>query len=199
MWDWYKSWRHSKGFGVHSPYAYRFVKDVLNPGNYGCYAFHKIEDNLNGKELLDYKFIRKVKFIIRIAIFLKSKRIIALSGSRIAEIAARCLKLEYIELSAIDSDLIKKEEFRFRPSDFIFLDSQHSKTIGNFLIFALGLDKLYSLPSPVFAFNPDREIRELLEKPISHGLLLTGCHNILLIPRPEMAYVRYDILLAPPK
>lgn len=31
----YRRWRHSKGFGVHSPFAYRFVRDVVSAK--GCY------------------------------------------------------------------------------------------------------------------------------------------------------------------
>lgn len=39
MWGWYIRWRHSKGFGMHSHFAYRFVTDVLKPGIYGYYAY----------------------------------------------------------------------------------------------------------------------------------------------------------------
>lgn len=42
MWavDSYKRWRHGRGFGVHSPYAYRMVREVLRlPDACGYYAY----------------------------------------------------------------------------------------------------------------------------------------------------------------
>lgn len=40
---WYKAFRHSLGFGVHSPTAYRMVREVLNPDErYGYYAYDEI-------------------------------------------------------------------------------------------------------------------------------------------------------------
>ncbi len=38
----YKRFRHGHGFGIHSPYAYRFVREVLNPGR--KYAFYGYAD-----------------------------------------------------------------------------------------------------------------------------------------------------------
>lgn len=36
---WYKRWRHGHGYGVHSPYAYRMVREVLRPPRgYAYYA-----------------------------------------------------------------------------------------------------------------------------------------------------------------
>lgn len=39
----YKRWRHGRGFGVHSPYAYRMVTDVLRlPRTYAYYDYAEI-------------------------------------------------------------------------------------------------------------------------------------------------------------
>lgn len=46
----YKRWRHGHGFGVHSPYAYRLVRDVLRPGRgYAYYAYADIDHMLNSR------------------------------------------------------------------------------------------------------------------------------------------------------
>ncbi len=41
--QWYKRWRHGHGFGVHSPYAYRMVREVLRPSHdTGYYVYKEI-------------------------------------------------------------------------------------------------------------------------------------------------------------
>lgn len=37
----YSRWRHGHGFGIHSPFAYRFVTEVLRQG-YGYYAYLRL-------------------------------------------------------------------------------------------------------------------------------------------------------------
>lgn len=42
--EWYKRWRHGRGFGVHSPFAYRMVREVLRPsGEYAYYAYDEVK------------------------------------------------------------------------------------------------------------------------------------------------------------
>lgn len=39
----YKRWRHGHGFGIHSPFGYRFITEVLRlPEEYGYYAYLNI-------------------------------------------------------------------------------------------------------------------------------------------------------------
>ena len=41
--DRYKRWRHGHGYGVHSPYAYHIVREVLRPSDQvGYYAYTDI-------------------------------------------------------------------------------------------------------------------------------------------------------------
>ena len=40
----YKRWRHTRGYGVHSPYAYSVVKEVVRPGRrYAYYGYDDID------------------------------------------------------------------------------------------------------------------------------------------------------------
>ncbi len=39
----YLRWRHSHGFGVHSPFAYNLVTMAVRPGKYGYYGYELID------------------------------------------------------------------------------------------------------------------------------------------------------------
>lgn len=47
----YRRWRHTRGFGVHSPFAFRFVRDVLREHvGYGYYTdgyYHKLTADMS--------------------------------------------------------------------------------------------------------------------------------------------------------
>lgn len=185
VWNKYLRWRHSKGYGVHSPFAYRFVTDVLRPGPYGYYAYNEIDEQLTENEFHNYRLIQIVKFIIRLAVFLNSGRIVTTDfpglGKRAAQIVAKALNVPYLYVSSDDSEL------QLNGSDLLITERE---TL-NQNIFKKATDN----STPVFALDPGEKTRTLLEKPLSRGLLLNDRHRVLLIPRQEMAYLAYPILL----
>lgn len=173
--------RHSKGFGVHSPFAYRFVIDVLRPGNYGLYSYWEIDKQLNGSEIKDYRFINLIKFVLRLSVFLRTKRIVtSLSATRLGDIAANILQLPWNEIKDTTG-------IHFNKGDLLIISGSDLKSSV--------VEKAIDSNAAVFAIHPTIEIREILERPIPNGLLLNGKRRIILIPREEMAYVSYDIAL----
>ncbi|MBR4709309.1 MAG: hypothetical protein IKM71_05875 [Bacteroidaceae bacterium] len=44
---WLRRFRHRKGYGVHSPYAYNFLRDVIYESNH-YYAYDEIEKKVKG-------------------------------------------------------------------------------------------------------------------------------------------------------
>lgn len=78
--------RAGKGFGVHSPFAYTFIKDVLRlPDKYGYYAYRRIDrlhamaaDNDSGSTPLPAKYL---KLIYRIAVFYNSGNLLVIGDS----------------------------------------------------------------------------------------------------------------------
>lgn len=185
IWKTYLRWRHSKGFGVHSPYAYGFVTNVLRPGDYGYYSYDEIFQHLKGKEHHDTSFLRLVKFIIRLAVFLKAERLVTVGKKkREAEVAARALNCK-IEAAC-------NQQFQFREGDLLILEGSTLKNIPGLLEL---LENAKDKGVPIFALQPETEVREKLEAPISRGLLLNGGKKMILIPRQEMEFVAYDIKL----
>ncbi|MDO4319895.1 MAG: hypothetical protein Q4C34_04900 [Bacteroidales bacterium] len=66
----YKRWRHGRGFGVHSPYAYRMVSEVLRPQRgYGYYAYGAIVRSISReKASVD---VREALMIFRLVLALR--------------------------------------------------------------------------------------------------------------------------------
>lgn len=173
--------RHSRGFGVHSPFAYKFVIDVLRPGYYGYYSYWEIEHYLNQEERRNYKFINLIKFVIRLSLFLKCKRIVySDSYSRLVVIVSKVMNLK--------SYRIGNNDFNEFLSGDLLITSQSELKVE---IIENALESYVT----VFAINPGSEERNLLENPIKRGLLLNGKKKIILIPRKEMEYVAYDMNL----
>lgn len=74
--------RHGKGFGVHSPFAYMFIREVLRlPDKYAYYSYHELEywhevavDEKLGEPLP----LKYLKMIFRIGNYFRSSRILLL-------------------------------------------------------------------------------------------------------------------------
>ena len=210
LFDVYKRWRHSRGFGVHSPYAFRFVTDVVRPGSYGFYAYDKLETLLKREEIHDRHLISTAEFLIRLAVFVKAKRLIINQGNRAAELASKSLGLPYRVVGVKESPEGRREEkgkikksrsgekaeaITLRDGDLISL---YGKPGNRGFSGSIDLERLQMALQqniPILVLNPDAQTRSLLEKPFSYGLLFTSPGSVLLIPRPEMAYTSYEISL----
>ena len=73
----YKRWRHSRGFGVHSPFAYDLVKCVVSPGNYAYYGYNDIDRALLTPGTDVYNHLQHDAYLLlRLLVFLKTKCLI---------------------------------------------------------------------------------------------------------------------------
>ena len=167
--------RHSKGFGVHSPFAYRFVTDVIKTGPYGYYAYDRLERDTN----LSARETNEARFFIRLAVFLNASRFLLYPGTpRVVKAAAKALGK-----SVIETDSTKK--IKFREGDLIVVHDS-GLTLET-------LSEAIDSGASVLALSPSPEISDFLSKPLTKGLLLRAKEKILLIPRQEMEYVAYKI------
>ncbi len=80
----FKWWRHGKGFGIHSPFAYKLVSEVLNQ-RHGYYGYAHL-----GRDRRLRLLLRLVAFFRPTAVMLLSaqpdllRRTVALADSRVA-------------------------------------------------------------------------------------------------------------------
>ncbi|MCH5224833.1 MAG: hypothetical protein J1D77_02495 [Muribaculaceae bacterium] len=198
MYKGFLRWRHSKGFGVHSPYAYRFVTEVLRPGNYGYYAYREIEGTTREKEKNSLNFIRHVRFLIRLAIFLNIKRIIVNISCQEAELAARALNITYQIAETPEKTDFQSHDLLLIEGNFKNNEPANAGTLGDKSKKAEKLIlKAKDHKIAIFTINPSKHLRDILQTPIRRGLLLHDKSRLLLIPREEMAYVSYSMTLKP--
>lgn len=65
----YKRWRHTHGFGVHSPFAFDLVTTVVRPGScYAHYGYEDIDNSIVRTSLPDSR--RHARMLLRLAAFL---------------------------------------------------------------------------------------------------------------------------------
>lgn len=172
----YVRWRHRKGFGVHSPFAYRLVKDVINPGVYGFYGYSSIEKFCRKKS----RNAKELKFILRLAVFLKSDRIIASPDlSEGVRVVAKCCGIRCREVNKFNVSELKK-------TDLLVLSGESSR-IESLITEAV------KCGAAVVAFDPPCHMSDLLKKSMDRGLLMNGENMIILVPRKEMAFTHYLI------
>lgn len=175
--------RHSHGFGVHSAYAFRFVENVIRPKCYGYYAY----DILDADPSLTPRIAAKAKWLVRIAVFLETKRFVILQppcpdsfhSSLMA--ASKAMKMSKTEISNPASYIPK-------PGDFVIVSGSRFIPSSNH-----GIDKFFEAGIPLLAIAPDKVLRQAMNAQRPYGLLLGDTSKMLLIPRKEMAYTAYNI------
>lgn len=175
LWEGYIRLRHSRGHGVHSPFAFRLINDVFLPGNYGYYAYARIEKTCRkNSDTAD-----RMKFIFRLMLFLNSRQLICDGENDALRVVAQSCGIKAVFLK--NNSVFE----RMQPGDLWILDN---KDIDPSLV-AKAIDSGVN----ILAYQPQAEIRSLLESPLSTGLLMTGKCSVLLIPREEMAYTNYTV------
>lgn len=173
-------WRHSRGFGVHSPYAYRLVCDVVRPNpRYGYYGYHDVERAVLEARVgtsSESRFIRRACLLLRcvatlrpVSVWLPPSPPVGMTvavekgaGSRITE------KPEDCELMVMDDPSAQDVEAIIR----------HISVPGHSLL--------------VFGTSGAGLAAEL-GKVMTDGLVLYGLSTLLAVNRPDMPLVIHAV------
>lgn len=103
---WLRRSRHSRGFGVQSPWAYRFIRYVVNE-HYPYYSYNDLEDRWKGRDKKERKLCR---LYFRISNFLQSPLAIDYSDSSdifadYVRSGSRCTKIINVSPQSPESDI----------------------------------------------------------------------------------------------
>ena len=177
----YKRWRHSRGYGVHSPFAYSLVNMAISPGHpYGYYGYFDIDSALTTHADESYPRLRHDARLLL--------RTMATLGSRRLVLASRCKGVFHAVAKALAipcQDIRPDRMPHTSPSDFFL--------ICNFPVSDKAIREMLQSGTAVMAINPAPNVKSALISYETNGVLMTGRRIIMVIPNPDMAFVAYDM------
>lgn len=175
----YVRWRHSHGYGVHSPFAYNIVSMAVKPGEYGYYGYDDIDRVIVSPTFKGYPHARKdARLLLRLLVNLRSRRLILPPGLPLLCAAAQGSGIRFHQFKAKSIPA---------PQQGDFLVTTPGQPASDEII------KFMEAGIPVMAISPDPETISLLYKSCKKGLILHGTRIIVAIPRQEMAFVSYTM------
>lgn len=174
----YKRWRHSRGFGVHSPFAYNLVTNAIRPGAYSYYGYDLIDDILLDPNTPTGRWQKRdARLLLRILVTLGCRHLwIAPPGQPVFHAAANGAGAECHNFSTEVPD--GKDNFLL-----LWKDGCDTKAVESWL--AKGI--------PLMAINPSPEISALVGKMVKRGTVFSGTRITVAIPREEMALAEYSM------
>lgn len=177
----YVRWRHSHGFGVHSPFAYDLIKMAIRPGSYEFYGYQDIDNVVYGAGYKGYpKSRHDARLLLRLLVQLATKRLILPDGLPAMSAAASAAGVEVITFCSV-AELPSPE-----PGDMMV-------TVTGILAPDEIIRRL-RCGSVIFAMMPGpEEVDAIYEACNSHGLIFHGVRLLLAVPREEMAFVAYTM------
>lgn len=176
--EYYLRWRHTHGFGVHSPYAYKLVMTVLNPRGVTYYGYAEVE-----KTAREYSRPEAVRRDIKDGCLLL--RLCAFLNTRDVYLDVRVPYTLEDAASAVYRDALYPEEPR--DADLIVA---YLKSSGEAMEGAIR----YRIPVMACHDDVDHATLEACFKANGDGVWLEGRRWSIIIPRYEMAPVHYLVL-----
>ena len=193
-WKAYIRWRHRRGFGVHSPFAYNLVNTAINPGKYGYYGYARIDRVILSSAFEGYPQLRKdARLVLRLLINLECVRL--LLPEALPEPALKAMRAVSAGASAYTVVIRSGSNIKPHKKDLLFADGSipygdlHSPLPGH----PADLSTRIEAGSAVMLVNPTPGQIEALYHACRHGVIFEGTRVIVAVPRKDMAFVSYPM------
>lgn len=172
----YRRWRHTRGYGVHSPYAFHLVTNVVHPGDYSWYGYADIDRTFPGT--VDRKVRREARMLLRLVAELRPAAVFLPMGAHPSFHAA---------IHAADSGIrILRKPKQAAEADMIC-------THGNFIPLEVILDHISRQGRSVAIIDvPDGWADRIFEA-LGEGVMVRGCRNLFAVSREGMQKLQYTM------
>lgn len=176
----YRRWRHTRGYGVHSPFAYMLTKEVVRPKRgYAFYGYDDISDEARSARLSGARE-RAARMLLRIIVRLRPESVfiseeLGATFITAAKTADRRIRLETSPTRAASCRMIVSH------GETLSLDllKNHLSVAGNSLV-------LRNIP---------RGWQDELFDSMSEGVMLYSPRHAILVAREGMQKVAYSMQL----
>lgn len=190
----YLRWRHSRGYGVHSPFAYNLVTMVVSPGKYGYYGYAAIDRCILTPGVASYPHLRRdARMLLRLLVNLRSPSLLICSPCR--EVFAAAAKAAGIpSRSWAPGDPLPAANASANtpasgaapaPALVITGAVTDSAPVGDFLRGG----------GAVMAIDAPKPLTQEILDAMTDGVVFAGKRIIIAVPRKEMAATLYSMKL----
>lgn len=170
-------WKASRGYGVHSPLAFRLIKNVVRPERGVIYYG---EERLGETEGLYGRPLARARLLLRIVAELQPAYVWVSPG--IPEYFLEAIRLAGGVVRIYEGDVFPDE---IAKADLIVLCSYNLKK-------AL-LKKIMQGRKAIVGFDVKRSLEEGLEAVMKSGVILDACGNIIAVGSDEGQLHTYKI------
>lgn len=177
----YKRWRHSRGFGIHSPFAYDLVRLAIHPGKeYGYYGYTLIERTLLTPSASSHtrRDRRDARLLLGILAQLRCRRVIL----------PKDLPLMAAAAEGAGARILTSFPGKFKEGDFLLSRLDGATSGGSDSVF-----RAIASGTPVMILDPSPSLLKTGCSAMTDGLVMIGTRILLLIPRPGMALTTYTM------
>ncbi len=175
----YVRWRHSLGFGVHSPFAYTLVQMAVNPGIYGYYGYSDIDRVILAPGFKGDSHSRAdARLLLRLLVNLRSRRLLLPEGLPAMCAAARAAGVGCVKFKG--NNLPKPH-----PGDLLVSIADVPGPSE--------LEARIKAGSAILAISPTKQCVETMYEACKRGLIFHGNRIVITVPREDMAFVAYPM------
>lgn len=180
--DIYKRWRHTKGFGVHSPYAFQMLNSVVRPKhNIAYYGYHAIDIALLEKPASrqTHSLQCEAELLLRLAVFTRAHHAVVDASPNEHLNAA---------LTAAYSHMTLATQFHDNCDLLVADCSENPRKLSI-------IAKALAVGAAVLVKGADLKALDEVFRNIKCGLFFEGRKWSIIVPRKEMAPCRYTVIL----